>query len=369
MVVVGAMVMIMNLYSLETLRNKLRMKMHRVNKITSFFVGPETSSALVVPSPTVRLSGYGWSIRMTGYPDRKTFTIELFVNPHPRTDNIRGSGLWRVGIFLSNAIRGRSMVRSQYQPDILTAADKSKPLISGEHLTFSYLHAVLNTTGVGCPGVDLQFLCLELAKGENAIPDFQLSDGPLIRCTRLECSNPEDYTDPEELPTPQPSARVQDLGMQILIKNACEDGSHNISMDVQVHPHASTDTIQGSDLWRLGVFLSNATSCPMAAAQYKSDILNATHKAKPLIAGELLRFDDLLTNLNTSYVGCPESFLQYLCIEFDKGENPSPDFQLPEGRLIDCVAVNCTRPRKSFDDWFIDILRTALRGFSSSAEE
>ncbi|KAJ8029533.1 hypothetical protein HOLleu_28951 [Holothuria leucospilota] len=305
---------------------------------------------------------------MKGYPEgQKTFTIELYVDPHPLTDKIRGTGLWRVGIFLSNEIRGR-MVSSQYQPDILNVADKSKPIISGERLIFSDLHAVFNTTSVGCPGVDLQFLCLELAKGENPIPDFRLSDGPLIRCTRLDCDNPEDYTDPEELPSYPPAARVrEDLGMQILIKDACVDGSHDVSMDVQVDPHPSTDTIRGSGLWRLGVFLSNSTTCPMAMAQYKPDILNATHKAKRLTAGEWLRFDDLHTNLHTLGVGCPESFLQYLCLEFTKGENPTPSFQLPEGPLIDCVAVYCTRARTSFTDWLAGVIEAVFRGESPSA--
>ncbi|KAJ8029535.1 hypothetical protein HOLleu_28954 [Holothuria leucospilota] len=286
---------------------------------------------------------------------KSPITIDFVAQIAPQSDSIKGKNLWRLGIFGSEHNDGHGE-RVGFKSQILKAKQASKRPAKGQPLKMKNIFSRFDLSQIGCN--EVRYFCAEFAKNSDSTVDFELRSGEaldnIVSCKEMECRRPNaDSTTLEgretlpELLIPPPTARLDSLDMTLAIRGVCFDGSHNISMDAQVDPHHSTDTIRGRGLWRLGVFLSNASYGSMARSQYQPDLLNVTHKAKPLISGETLVFTDLHTALNTSGVGCREAYLQYLCIEFDRGENPIPSFELPEGPAILCSRVVCTWPGQS----------------------
>lgn len=256
--------------------------------------------------------------------------LNVSVEVAPNSEEILGGkNLWRIGVYGSRYENGDEDEKLGFNQQVLGASDSlhSPDIVPGRTLVFPLTSFQFDISAIGCG--DYQYLCVVLAKGPNAKPDFEITNNAnkrkVVSCRRIQCIRRE------VLPPPPPTALLSYLSWNLTIKAIRPDGGYNVSVAVNVVPDADTDTIRGNDLWRIGIFLSNASSGIMAMSQYQPDILDERNKAIPLVSGENLLFTELPAVLNTAGVGCPGATLQFVCIEFARGENPTPTFHLPLG--------------------------------------
>ncbi len=118
----------------------------------------------------------------------------------------------------------------------------------------------------------------------------------------------------------------------------------NITLQVTILPSDQTDTIVGANLWRLGIFFSKATNGQGLRHRYDQQILPQEYADWPLAPRQPLLFLDVTTLIDVTGLGC--NAWRYVCIEFAKGANPIPDFELPlpGGRdaAVSCREFPCT---------------------------
>lgn len=301
---------------------------------------------------------------------KSPITIDFVAQIAPQSDSIKGKNLWRLGIFGSEHNDGHGE-RVGFKSQILKAKQASKRPAKGQPLKMKNIFSRFDLSQIGCN--EVRYFCAEFAKNSDSTVDFELRSGEaldnIVSCKEMECRRPTanaTVAGGETLPeliAPQRTASIYGLKMCLRIYGAIWEGPHDISVDVTILKSSSSDTIHGNGLWRLGIFLSNATNGAMAKSQYKPDILNAKQKARPLIPKRTFKFYDLSTTLNTTGVSCPESDLQYICLEFDKGENPIPDFRFPRDPVITCRRITCERPEPRPDNYnFLIAIAKAIYG-------
>ena len=99
---------------------------------------------------------------------------------------VSGSNLWRVGMFGSSKPDGRGRRRG-YQTQVLGQPQMDQTLETDSDLAFTNTQVNFDMTGLQCK--DVKYLCTELQKNPDAMPDYTFEAVPneriLTSCTEL----------------------------------------------------------------------------------------------------------------------------------------------------------------------------------------
>lgn len=135
-----------------------------------------------------RLDRVAWSIISTGdgqygSPVDLKLDVQIYPSDDPATEVIEGSRLWELSIYGSPTEGGSGDDRFD-ETFVLTECQRDKTLRPTGPLEFK-VKTKFTITGVGCP--DYPYLCVRFAKGDDAEPDFLMSDA-LIGCAEVTCT-------------------------------------------------------------------------------------------------------------------------------------------------------------------------------------
>ena len=142
-------------------------------------------------------------------------------------------------------------------------------------------------------------------------------------------------------------ARLANLNWNLEIEDLVFDAPSNVTLQVTVLPADTTDAIAGDGIWRLGIFFSTRSDGRGDRLRYNKQILSEDYASLPLASRLPLVFLDVHTLIDVTGLGCDN--WRYVCVEFAKGENPVPDFELPlpggADFAVSCRSFPCTLSR------------------------
>ncbi|PIK54995.1 hypothetical protein BSL78_08042 [Apostichopus japonicus] len=170
---------------------------------------------------------------------------------------IGGTNLWRIGIYGSRDPAGDDDEKIGFIPQILDKSDAlhSPDIIPGRTLVFPLITTQFDLSSIGCG--DYRYLCVAIAKSADSVPNFEISNNKnkrkVVTCRQIQCISQE------PLPPPPPTALLQYLKWNLTFQRVPEGKGYDVTLTVNIVPMDDTDSINGTDLWRLGLFLSNAT--------------------------------------------------------------------------------------------------------------
>lgn len=120
------------------------------------------------------------------------------------------------------------------------------------------------------------------------------------------------------------------------------DETPTITIDADVIPADDSGPVAGEDLWKMGVFGSQNPDGSGPKVGVQEQILGPDHLGESLFSGQPLSLNNITTEFDTTLVGCTD--FKYMCVEFSKGESPSPNFQFETSEgdsLVRCQKVPC----------------------------
>ncbi|KAJ8042159.1 Galactose-specific lectin nattectin [Holothuria leucospilota] len=276
-------------------------------------IGCEAQSRVAFVSFVVR---YNFQNQVDGTTD---MTINAAFLPHPISNTIQGSNLWRLGFFGAQNAQGTGLRANQIN-QLLTPVQASRTVTPGQNLTF-VVNARPNLNGIG-PGKDFPYYCVEFGKNPGTNPNFIFQVGNDVKSAVL-CQSSEDL--PSEIRESKPRALFTTMSAEFRIVQSFDDRlPSRTTISIDLVPHPSTDTISGTNLWRLGFFGSkNSDGSGQRMGEYPQLLL-------PFQSGKRLAPDSPFSIsverfLSLANIGSGKSF-PYLCIEFGKADGANPDF-------------------------------------------
>ena len=137
----------------------------------------------------------------------------------------------------------------------------------------------------------------------------------------------------------------------------------NLTFQATILPSGSTDEIVGEGLWRFGMFFSANKSGKGGRLRYNPQILPKVYADHALSPWLPLLFANVTTLVDVTGLGCDR--WRYICVEFAKGVNATPDFELPmPGGIqvaVSCHEFTCTTGKKEAIN-VVTIIGKANRG-------
>lgn len=126
--------------------------------------------------------------------------------------------------------------------------------------------------------------------------------------------------------------------------NYVSRGPSQLLLDAIVITNVTHIPVSGTDLWRLGIYGSPNEDGSGPRLGHQSQLLNSSQAAMPLNASPSIDLHFAVPlEFDVGQLGCTD--YEYLCLEFAKGDNASPDFNFRSGsgkavftgcRLIPC---------------------------------
>lgn len=244
-------------------------------------------------------------------------TATIVTNPH--SDEIRGRGLWRVGVFGSRNQDGSGQRRNEV-PDILSDSAASTPLIPGRDLVLPANYD-LNLQGIGT-GEDFPYFCMEFAKGDSPNPDFELpiTGGSIVSCSSMQGT---------PVASGNPVAMLTGFRSLYSLGEEHSDGTTDLTVEATVIPHDDSDRIQGNNLWKLGTYGSTNQDGTGTRYPISDQMLRPPATDKTLYPGRALVVEGT-KNVDLRAIG-PDTHYPYLCIEFGKDTRARPPYDLQLG--------------------------------------
>ncbi|XP_022084270.1 uncharacterized protein LOC110975788 [Acanthaster planci] len=282
---------------------------------------------------------FGWGLRARGRrPDGLyNVTVNLNVQIMPTSDYVAGSNLLRVGLFGSQNQNGTGP-RLGFHRQILTSRDTSRTFAPSSNLVIDDIETTFPVTRVGCS--DYGFLCLELAKDNGANPDFIFvsentdttsTPDEVILCKQIRCRKPggsqsggqggDGGGDRTKI------GRIESLRWRLSVKKFKSPKASDLFINITTIEHPGSEVITGDGLWRVGIYASDDSNPYGPKYRYQKQILSVEQQSIPLHPDAPLEIFGVNVRFNVQSLGCGQ--LNYICIEFTKGDSPRPDFQLP----------------------------------------
>ncbi|PIK51691.1 hypothetical protein BSL78_11411 [Apostichopus japonicus] len=248
------------------------------------------------------------------------------------TTTVAGEDLWQVKTFFSTNTNGRGR-RVNEQPQILTAVQDDQTLNTGENLAFKEMDFQVDLSSLICD--EVPFMCFELAKNPASSIDYTFETQP-VQDPFVDCLSMEDVCKGVVFTELEWSREIPEDHVP------GTDSPLFIEASVDVEPYSREVT--GVDLWQVSVFASRDMLGNERRDPIYSDVLTPIDAATTLPQGGPLTFPTLETPpFAVDKMGCGE--FRYLCVEFQKGDSPIPDFTYEtisgEDTIVKCRPEDC----------------------------
>ncbi|XP_071822896.1 uncharacterized protein [Apostichopus japonicus] len=241
--------------------------------------------------------------------------LDLWVNFTENTRDLKGEGLWRVGLYGSSSIDGNGTRYAEVRQS-LNALQSAERLSDARPISFSDIVTDFELGSIGCIK-EYPYFCVEFAKAEGPTPDYtfitEMGDTSLISCVPQECNA---------------GIAILELGWSRNITEVDPGDNATVVFDVRVSIDPCSPDVIGAGLWQLAMFTSETEDGSIRNIHpYISQILTAEEASTPYQGGDLLSFNGVKSHpFWTEPLGCGP--LKYLCLALSKGDLPSPNYDV-----------------------------------------
>ncbi|XP_072173532.1 uncharacterized protein [Diadema setosum] len=247
----------------------------------------------------------------------------------PSSMDVTGSNLWRLGLYGSRNADGSGR-RFNYNEQTLNNVEVSKSLLNAGPLEFTEARAMFDVAAIGCG--PYTYACMEFTKNANADPDFSFTVIPDGADTIVSC---------QESPC-QADLEIINVGNQVR-SGTVLDGRYSNPYSMEVSIRGQGVGVAGDGLWAMRAFGSSRMDGSGRRYSERTQVLTNDQQGQTLRVTEDMIFGDVEFDLNMQGLSCSE--VQYVCVEFAKGEDPSTVFNLipvPDPSvLVSCSPAEC----------------------------
>ena len=122
---------------------------------------------------------------------------------------------------------------------------------------------------------------------------------------------------------PDPAIIIHGLRIHVGCPDA--EGTNPCVVNATVHVANSSHSVNGIGLWKMSVYGGLNDQGEGGRSQNNENILSAQQQNQPYTSGSsTLVFTRAQANIALGSLGCGR--YKYLCIDFQKGDNPQPDY-------------------------------------------
>ncbi|XP_072024307.1 uncharacterized protein [Amphiura filiformis] len=288
----------------------------------------EDSSKLLVCSDTceqeegtavARSIALNLSISELKSGENVSFTTNVTIGFSKASASINGSGLWKLTMYGS---KHADCTGEKFQPidQLLSETHQAQPVVSGKEVTFFDINGKFDFAAVGCDE-EFGYLCFDFMKGDQPKPDFifrslNKNDTSRIYLCTDRCASLKDKLE---------MAVVQRLQSSIEATGILPGKKDQFTLNVTaIFSEVSID-VRGTGLWKLSMYGSKNNDGTGEQFDRIDQLLSRSQQDMPLVNGEALDFVHMKGELEISAIGCDKAF-RYLCLDFAKGDRPTPDF-------------------------------------------
>ncbi|XP_063953953.1 uncharacterized protein LOC129255585 isoform X2 [Lytechinus pictus] len=244
--------------------------------------------------------------------------------------NVIGDELWKVSAYASQNPEGTGSKVGLVE-QILDPFTAAADLNEGEDLPMDDVDFDFDMTDLRCE--DVPYLCFDLDKNPDASVNFIYESRPNEAATTT-CVDFRDRCK---------GATAIDVDWDLEVGDGPFDEPIPLTIDADVLFEPDSPDVNGDGLWQLGVFAAKNPEGSGPRKDEVTQVLDPLDQSVPLDEGGPLPLDDVDFPFPINEVGCSD--YNYLCVEFKKGEAPSPDFkfetQSGEDSIISCKEQPC----------------------------
>ncbi|XP_072040242.1 IgGFc-binding protein-like [Amphiura filiformis] len=269
-----------------------------------------------------------------GVPD--PFTVNATVGFSDTTPQVEGTDLWKLSMYGSSNSDG-SGNQFQRNEQILSQSQQGQSYLGGTNLTFVNAEGELDVTALGCDK-EFRYLCFDFTKGIRPSIDFTF--------TSFQQASPTKITVCTDRCTEQGAPPVLVSGMEVHIVTAPLQAGIKDSFvaNTTVDFASNSPDVSGVGLWKLSIYGSKTTDGSGEPFQRIEQVLTETQQAQSLEGANSIFFLESPGELDIHFIGCGE--YQYICIDFTKGDSPTPDFEFESRQPVSnkytlCIARVC----------------------------
>ncbi|XP_072180853.1 uncharacterized protein [Diadema setosum] len=228
---------------------------------------------------------------------------------------ISGSDLWKIErVFVSSSEDGSGGLGADLDVPLI-AGQGDTGISAGETVVLASVQAELPLDDVPCSS--MPYLCVEVAKGDNPMPSFQVN---FINDSNIICQ-PNDGCRGIVITSTSTS-----IGSDLSVdeRDPAVDLDFNITV---VHDsNFGTDTGNETRPWQVTVSFNDQSDC-------RGDNFNSTTEgvlpdtSQMLVDGHYLILEVLASGIDLSELICEDEYI-YMCVEFAKNESSPSDFSI-----------------------------------------
>ncbi|XP_030855714.1 alpha-2 collagen isoform X1 [Strongylocentrotus purpuratus] len=269
------------------------------------------------------------------------------------TAPVTGNNLWRLALYGSKNLDG-SGERFNYNEQTLNNIEVSKNLEEGGPLEFTEATAMFDVAAIGCG--PFGYACMDFTRNDDADPFFGFSvlpEGDVITlCQESPCRADLSIT------------RVQDT----VLSGTVIDGrdSNAYSMDVAIS--GAGVGVAGNGLWKLNAFGSSNANGAGQRYSERSQVLTSGQQDQTFRVTEDMLFSNVDFDLSMRGLTCAE--VQFVCVEFAKGDSPDTVFNLipvpDDSVMVSCSPAECEGVFAEDLEWTLEPVEPVFPGEESS---
>ncbi|KAJ8036239.1 hypothetical protein HOLleu_20155 [Holothuria leucospilota] len=257
-------------------------------------------------------------------------TTDVTIEFDRSSELVSGSNLWRLETWYSKDPNG---VGSRYSEteQALTPAQASEALGSRYRLRFNGVTAEADLTTLGC-GKFLH-VCNRIKKGD-ADPDYDLQGDTtaITGCSPVECGGGET--------PPPPTPHIIPTNLRVTETSVEVGGRNTIDIDVTVDFDPSSDPVDGTNLWRVIVWLSNNDDGVSGTRVQETDqTISGSQRDQSFRPGRPLNFRSVQVDMDLrGERNCKK--IAYVCARLKKNA-PVPKYTIAPSQVTGCAPCRC----------------------------
>ncbi|PIK42696.1 5 alpha fibrillar collagen [Apostichopus japonicus] len=228
-------------------------------------------------------------------------------------NNLTGDNLWQMSVFASSTkSAGSDDILLPYFDQILTEEQSRLPVPEDGVLRFYNLETPpFQVDRMGCG--KFKFLCYRFQKASRSDADFAFHTDSgkkyVLNCQELVCK----------------AVTPKKLDWTIESIDSAPGRRTPTTLDVTTKLRNDTRDVNGTRLWRLGLYGSNSEFGVGPKFDEVYQLLTDERIALPIENRKPLKFGELVTQFEIGTIGCVDN-VNYVCLEFEKNTNPDPDY-------------------------------------------